>query len=256
MTLSFRNSWLTNNGWSRHTWAPWLHKNIPSSRHQHHLKQNSDRKLIRNNQKFQSTIPTMSRPEHSAPPEIFYNEAEAEKYTNNTRMMNIQVWHAQELGNICNKVLMSPSASTICLNLPHLRRKWLSVPLSFCVCPMSHVICLILAVAVVCLGSVLRSRWFSLRTWNTFASLGVILGPQLGWSWHLLCHAGGCQWEGAGGGSCLWRSWGGASVQVFRKILSWKWSDFADTNQQGGSFRWCYQHFSFAMAVQCWQVLP
>ena len=41
--------------------------------------------------KFQSTIPTMSRPEHSAPPEIFYNEAEAEKYTNNTRMMNIQV---------------------------------------------------------------------------------------------------------------------------------------------------------------------
>ena len=30
----------------------------------------------------------MSRPEHSAPPEIFYNEAEAEKYTNNTRMMN------------------------------------------------------------------------------------------------------------------------------------------------------------------------
>ena len=33
----------------------------------------------------------MSRPEHSAPPEIFYNEAEAEKYTNNTRMMNIQV---------------------------------------------------------------------------------------------------------------------------------------------------------------------
>ena len=36
-----------------------------------------------------STI--MSRPEHSAPPEIFYNEAEAEKYTNNTRMMNIQV---------------------------------------------------------------------------------------------------------------------------------------------------------------------
>jgi len=32
----------------------------------------------------------MSRPEHSAPPEIFYNETEAEKYTNNTRMMNIQ----------------------------------------------------------------------------------------------------------------------------------------------------------------------
>ena len=38
----------------------------------------------------------MSRPEHSAPPEIFYNEAEAEKYTNNTRMMSIQVFMSRD----------------------------------------------------------------------------------------------------------------------------------------------------------------
>lgn len=30
------------------------------------------------------------RPEHSAPPEIFYNEDEARKYTDNTRMIAIQ----------------------------------------------------------------------------------------------------------------------------------------------------------------------
>ncbi|TPX38696.1 hypothetical protein SeMB42_g03710 [Synchytrium endobioticum] len=32
----------------------------------------------------------MSRPEHSAPPEIYYNEAEARKYTTNTRIQSIQ----------------------------------------------------------------------------------------------------------------------------------------------------------------------
>jgi hypothetical protein len=32
-----------------------------------------------------------ARPEHVAPPEIFYNEAEAKKYARNTRMMEIQV---------------------------------------------------------------------------------------------------------------------------------------------------------------------
>ncbi len=32
------------------------------------------------------------RPEHAAPPEIFYNEDEARKYTNNSRMIEIQVW--------------------------------------------------------------------------------------------------------------------------------------------------------------------
>ncbi|XP_044738795.1 probable 18S rRNA (guanine-N(7))-methyltransferase [Chrysoperla carnea] len=32
----------------------------------------------------------MSRPEHLAPPEIFYNEDEARKYTQNSRMMEIQ----------------------------------------------------------------------------------------------------------------------------------------------------------------------
>ncbi|XP_012264865.2 probable 18S rRNA (guanine-N(7))-methyltransferase isoform X2 [Athalia rosae] len=31
------------------------------------------------------------RPEHLAPPEVFYNEAEAQKYTQNSRMMDIQV---------------------------------------------------------------------------------------------------------------------------------------------------------------------
>lgn len=30
------------------------------------------------------------RPEHSAPPEVFYNEDEARKYTSNSRMMAIQ----------------------------------------------------------------------------------------------------------------------------------------------------------------------
>jgi len=32
----------------------------------------------------------MSRPEHSAPPEIFYNDDEAKKYTSNSRMIEIQ----------------------------------------------------------------------------------------------------------------------------------------------------------------------
>ncbi|XP_049941322.1 probable 18S rRNA (guanine-N(7))-methyltransferase [Schistocerca serialis cubense] len=33
----------------------------------------------------------MSRPEHQAPPEVFYNEQEAKKYTQNSRMIDIQV---------------------------------------------------------------------------------------------------------------------------------------------------------------------
>ena len=38
------------------------------------------------------------RPEHSNPPEVFYNEEEARKYTTNSRMVTIQVqeclhWH-------------------------------------------------------------------------------------------------------------------------------------------------------------------
>ncbi|KAI4454744.1 methyltransferase-related [Holotrichia oblita] len=32
----------------------------------------------------------MSRPEHLAPPEIYYNENEAKKYTQNTRIIEIQ----------------------------------------------------------------------------------------------------------------------------------------------------------------------
>ena len=34
---------------------------------------------------------SIRRPEHTAPPEIFYGVDEAEKYTNNTRIMQIQV---------------------------------------------------------------------------------------------------------------------------------------------------------------------
>ncbi|KAJ3178218.1 Williams Beuren syndrome chromosome region 22 protein [Geranomyces variabilis] len=42
----------------------------------------------------------MSRPEHTAPPEIFYNEDEATKYTSNSRIISIQnemAWRALEL---------------------------------------------------------------------------------------------------------------------------------------------------------------
>lgn len=38
-----------------------------------------------------------ARPEHVAPPEIFYNDTEAKKYARNTRMMEIQVRAAAEL---------------------------------------------------------------------------------------------------------------------------------------------------------------
>ena len=31
------------------------------------------------------------RPEHTAPPEIFYNDVEARKYTSNSRMIELQV---------------------------------------------------------------------------------------------------------------------------------------------------------------------
>ena len=44
------------------------------------------------------------RPEHTAPPEIFYNEEEARKYTTNSRMIAIQVPEAHliiHLGKPC-----------------------------------------------------------------------------------------------------------------------------------------------------------
>ena len=44
------------------------------------------------------------RPEHTAPPEIFYNEDEARKYTTNSRMIAIQVPQAHldiRLGEPC-----------------------------------------------------------------------------------------------------------------------------------------------------------
>ena len=33
----------------------------------------------------------MSRPEHTGPPELFYNDSEAAKYTNNSRIIEIQM---------------------------------------------------------------------------------------------------------------------------------------------------------------------
>ncbi|KAI9208954.1 S-adenosyl-L-methionine-dependent methyltransferase [Polychytrium aggregatum] len=49
----------------------------------------------------------MSRPEHTAPPEIFYNDDEAKKYTVNTRIQTIQAeltYRAMELLNLENDV--------------------------------------------------------------------------------------------------------------------------------------------------------
>ena len=40
---------------------------------------------------FQGSMGKGGRPEHTNPPEIFYNEDEARKYTSNSRMMEIQV---------------------------------------------------------------------------------------------------------------------------------------------------------------------
>lgn len=37
------------------------------------------------------------RPEHTNPPEVFYNEEEARKYTTNSRMVTIQVYFAKRL---------------------------------------------------------------------------------------------------------------------------------------------------------------
>lgn len=45
----------------------------------------------------------MSRPEHTAPPEIFYNEDESRKYTANSRIIQIQsdmTYRALELLNV------------------------------------------------------------------------------------------------------------------------------------------------------------
>lgn len=49
----------------------------------------------------------MSRPEHTAPPEIFYNEAEAAKYTSNSRMIGIQT----QLAERCLQLLALPEDS-------------------------------------------------------------------------------------------------------------------------------------------------
>ena len=48
------------------------------------------------------------RPEHVAPPEIFYNDAEASKYARNTRMMEIQVRRRGRHGRERNKSETAP----------------------------------------------------------------------------------------------------------------------------------------------------
>ncbi|KAA1085775.1 hypothetical protein PGT21_018873 [Puccinia graminis f. sp. tritici] len=49
----------------------------------------------------------MSRPEHQAPPEIFYNDNEAEKYTKSSRIQSIQ----SEMTERCLELLNLPSQS-------------------------------------------------------------------------------------------------------------------------------------------------
>lgn len=41
------------------------------------------------------------RPEHTGPPEFFYNEDEAKKYTNNSRMIEIQVRMDNQPATFC-----------------------------------------------------------------------------------------------------------------------------------------------------------
>lgn len=55
------------------------------------------------------------RPEHSAPPEIFYNDSEARKYTQNSRIATIQVYLERLT---CIQFLMQ----TMCASLPHSHR--------------------------------------------------------------------------------------------------------------------------------------
>ncbi|OAV89780.1 hypothetical protein PTTG_12031 [Puccinia triticina 1-1 BBBD Race 1] len=50
----------------------------------------------------------MSRPEHQAPPEIFYNDNEAEKYTKSSRIQSIQ----SEMTERCLELLNLPSQSS------------------------------------------------------------------------------------------------------------------------------------------------
>ena len=56
---------------------------------------------------------SIRRPEHTAPPEIFYGVEEAEKYTNNTRIMQIQVG----MMNLSNISFLKQSADALNLSL-------------------------------------------------------------------------------------------------------------------------------------------
>lgn len=55
----------------------------------------------------------MSRPEHMAPPEVFYGVEEASKYTNNTRIMNIQA----EMSERALELLCLPDSPCLILDL-------------------------------------------------------------------------------------------------------------------------------------------
>ena len=55
----------------------------------------------------------MSRPEHLMPPQSFYNEREAVKYTNSTRIIEIQA----QMASRCLELLDLPEGPAICLDL-------------------------------------------------------------------------------------------------------------------------------------------
>lgn len=50
------------------------------------------------------------RPEHTGPPEFFYNEDEAKKYTNNSRMIEIQVRMGNQPATLTLRVVPLPAA--------------------------------------------------------------------------------------------------------------------------------------------------
>jgi len=55
----------------------------------------------------------MSRPEHQAPPEIFYNDEESQKYATNTRMIEIQTTMAER----CLELILLPDRPCLLLDI-------------------------------------------------------------------------------------------------------------------------------------------
>eukprot|EP00959_Pyramimonas_sp_CCMP1952_P128372 2684185-Pyramimonas_sp.AAC.2 len=63
----------------------------------------------------------MSRPEHIAPPEIFYNDTEAKKYARNSRMMEIQVGvHTISLSDLSCELRIRKRAGSLGFDLDDL----------------------------------------------------------------------------------------------------------------------------------------